>query len=87
MPIDWLTWGAAALAGLMGGVHCVAMCGGIDRIFSNRRNRWMAPGAATQPGAGDRLRGDRGCAPPTVAVRSRAPPERSRVEARRVRDA
>ena len=34
MPIDWLTWGAAALAGLMGGVHCAAMCGGIATGFS-----------------------------------------------------
>ncbi|HEY4556161.1 MAG TPA: sulfite exporter TauE/SafE family protein, partial [Lysobacter sp.] len=29
MPIDWLTLWGAALAGLMGGVHCAAMCGGI----------------------------------------------------------
>lgn len=34
MPIDWLTWGAAALTGLMGGVHCAAMCGGIATSFS-----------------------------------------------------
>jgi len=29
MPIDWLSIGAALLAGLLGGVHCLAMCGGI----------------------------------------------------------
>jgi sulfite exporter TauE/SafE len=38
MPIDWLTWGAAALAGLMGGVHCAAMCGGIATGFSGMAN-------------------------------------------------
>lgn len=38
MPIDWLTWGAAALAGLMGGVHCAAMCGGIATGFSSLAN-------------------------------------------------
>lgn len=34
MPIDWLTIGAALLTGLMGGVHCAAMCGGIATSFS-----------------------------------------------------
>ena len=34
MPIDWLTLGAAAMAGVMGGVHCAAMCGGIATGFS-----------------------------------------------------
>ncbi len=34
VPIDWLTLGAAALTGLMGGVHCAAMCGGIATAFS-----------------------------------------------------
>ena len=29
MPIDLLALGAAFLSGLLGGVHCVAMCGGI----------------------------------------------------------
>lgn len=29
MPVDLLTLGAALLTGLLGGVHCVAMCGGI----------------------------------------------------------
>lgn len=34
MPIDWLTLGAALLTGLLGGLHCVAMCGGIATGFS-----------------------------------------------------
>ncbi|HEY5852401.1 MAG TPA: sulfite exporter TauE/SafE family protein [Lysobacter sp.] len=34
MPIDWLTLGAALLSGLLGGVHCAAMCGGIATGFS-----------------------------------------------------
>lgn len=34
MSIDWLTLAAAALSGLMGGVHCAAMCGGIATGFS-----------------------------------------------------
>jgi uncharacterized protein len=34
MPIDWLTPAAALLTGLMGGVHCAAMCGGIAAGFS-----------------------------------------------------
>jgi sulfite exporter TauE/SafE len=34
MPIDWITLGAALLTGLMGGVHCAAMCGGIATGFS-----------------------------------------------------
>lgn len=38
MPIDWLTLLAAMLAGLTGGVHCAAMCGGIATGFSS-----MAP--------------------------------------------
>ena len=29
MPVDLLTLGAALLTGLLGGVHCIAMCGGI----------------------------------------------------------
>lgn len=29
MLIDWLVLGSAWLTGLLGGVHCVAMCGGI----------------------------------------------------------
>ena len=27
--IDWLVIGAALMSGLLGGVHCAAMCGGI----------------------------------------------------------
>ena len=34
MPIDTLTLTAALLAGLLGGVHCAAMCGGIATGFS-----------------------------------------------------
>jgi sulfite exporter TauE/SafE len=34
MPLDWLTLGAALLAGVMGGAHCAAMCGGIATGFS-----------------------------------------------------
>lgn len=44
MPIDWLTLGAALLAGLMGGAHCAAMCGGIATGFSATapRGGWRA---------------------------------------------
>lgn len=35
MPIEWLTLLAAMLAGLAGGVHCAAMCGGIATGFSS----------------------------------------------------
>ncbi|MCF7221422.1 sulfite exporter TauE/SafE family protein [Marilutibacter chinensis] len=48
MPIDWLTLGAALLTGLLGGLHCAAMCGGIATGFSamaspagNARIGWM----------------------------------------------
>ncbi len=34
MPIDWLTLLAAWLSGLLGSVHCAAMCGGIATGFS-----------------------------------------------------
>ncbi len=39
MPIDWLVLGSAWLTGLLGGVHCAAMCGGIATGLgiSNRR--------------------------------------------------
>ncbi|MGY0505813.1 sulfite exporter TauE/SafE family protein [Luteimonas sp. e5] len=33
MPLDWLVLGSAWLTGLLGGVHCVAMCGGIATGF------------------------------------------------------
>ena len=51
MPIDWLTLGAAALTGLMGGVHCAAMCGGIATGFSamSARGGWIA---ALEPNLG-----------------------------------
>ena len=41
MPIDWLVLGSAWLSGLLGGVHCAAMCGGIATGFgaSSRGNR------------------------------------------------
>lgn len=45
MPIDWLAIGAALLTGLMGGVHCAAMCGGIATGFSamgGSRGWWPA---------------------------------------------
>lgn len=39
MPIDWLTLGAAAIAGLLGGAHCAAMCGGIATGFQSLASR------------------------------------------------
>ena len=44
MPIDWLSLAAAALAGLLGGAHCAAMCGGIATGFQAMATR---PGWAT----------------------------------------
>ena len=41
MPVDLLVLGAALLTGLLGGAHCVAMCGGIATGFPA-----MAPGRA-----------------------------------------
>jgi len=43
MPIDWLTISAALLAGLLGGAHCAAMCGGIATGFSamSPRGGWL----------------------------------------------
>ncbi|MFP7721298.1 sulfite exporter TauE/SafE family protein [Lysobacter sp. A3-1-A15] len=35
MPIDWLTLMAAASAGALGGLHCIAMCGGIATGLSS----------------------------------------------------
>ena len=35
MPVDWLTLTAAAAAGLLGGLHCVAMCGGLATGLSS----------------------------------------------------
>ncbi len=34
MPIDWLVLLAASTSGLLGGLHCLAMCGGIATGFS-----------------------------------------------------
>ena len=39
MTPDWLTIGAALLAGLLGGAHCAAMCGGIATGFQALSNR------------------------------------------------
>jgi sulfite exporter TauE/SafE len=47
MPIDTLVIGAAFLSGLLGGVHCVAMCGGIATAFPCR-----TLGSALQPNLG-----------------------------------
>ena len=41
MPIDWLVLLAALTSGLLGGLHCAAMCGGIATGLS-----------ATAPGGG-----------------------------------
>lgn len=51
MPVDLLTLGAAALAGLLGGAHCAAMCGGIATGFSalSGRGGWWR---AAQPNLG-----------------------------------
>jgi sulfite exporter TauE/SafE len=34
MPVDWLVLLAASTSGLLGGLHCMAMCGGIATGFS-----------------------------------------------------
>ena len=39
MPIDLLTLSAALLTGLMGGVHCIAMCGGIATGLASQSTR------------------------------------------------
>lgn len=49
MPIDTLVLGAALLTGLLGGVHCVAMCGGIATSFSIGSRGWWV---AVQPNLG-----------------------------------
>lgn len=45
VPIDFIALGAALLAGLIGSVHCVAMCGGIATGFApfggDRRTAWQ----------------------------------------------
>lgn len=44
MTPDWLVLGGALLSGLLGGAHCVAMCGGIATSLSlqQRGGWWMA---------------------------------------------
>lgn len=49
MPIDSLVLGAALLTGILGGAHCVAMCGGIATSFSVGSRGWWA---AMQPNVG-----------------------------------
>lgn len=44
MPIDLIALGAALMAGLLGSVHCVAMCGGIATGFAAHGGN--EPGAA-----------------------------------------
>lgn len=51
MTPDWLTIGAALMAGLLGGAHCAAMCGGIATGFQalSSRSGW---GTAVQTNLG-----------------------------------
>jgi sulfite exporter TauE/SafE len=50
MTIDWLVIGGALLTGLLGGAHCVAMCGGIATGLSvGQRSTWWT---AAQPNLG-----------------------------------
>lgn len=49
MPIDTVVLGAALLTGMLGGAHCVAMCGGIATGFSVGSRGWWA---ALQPNLG-----------------------------------
>jgi hypothetical protein len=49
MPVDTLVLGAALLTGLLGGAHCVAMCGGIATGFSTQSRGWWV---AAQPNLG-----------------------------------
>ena len=44
MTPDWLVLGGALLAGLLGGAHCAAMCGGIATSLTVRQRGgwWMA---------------------------------------------
>lgn len=52
MAIDWLPLAAAALAGLLGGAHCAAMCGGIATSFGALGGRTQALANALQANAG-----------------------------------
>ena len=45
MPVDLLTLTAALLTGLMGGLHCVAMCGGIATGLASQSPRGGLPQA------------------------------------------
>ena len=55
MPIDLLTLTAALLTGLMGGVHCVAMCGGIATGLAAQSPKGGLPQAIALTGG--RVRG------------------------------
>jgi len=52
MPLDWLVLTAALMSGLMGGVHCAAMCGGIATGFSARSGHHAAWTIAWQANLG-----------------------------------
>ena len=52
MPIDWLVLGGALLTGLLGSVHCVAMCGGIAVGLSSGAPQASALGAALRLNGG-----------------------------------
>ena len=45
MPIDVLVLSAAFLTGLLGGVHCTAMCGGIAAVLSPQARQHALPHA------------------------------------------
>jgi sulfite exporter TauE/SafE len=49
MAPDWLVLGGAWLSGVLGGAHCVAMCGGIATGLSTGSRGWWA---ALQPNLG-----------------------------------
>jgi len=52
MPIDWLVLSSALLSGLMGGLHCAAMCGGIATGFSALSQRSAPWATALQANLG-----------------------------------
>lgn len=52
MTIDWLPLTAASLAGVLGGAHCAAMCGGIATGFGAAGGRVRALAHAAQANAG-----------------------------------
>ena len=61
MSLDWLVLGAALLSGLLGGVHCAAMCGGIATSLLSGAAQPATPSAqalwwrALQPNLGRML--------------------------------